>query len=63
MTRRRGWSNEFPTGVEPRRRFDVDWAPLGLWRRVQAKAKRQGVSVRVVILRFLTRWVDEPDPS
>ena len=61
MKRKRGWSNEFPTGGDTTRKIGVDDVPAGLLRRVKAKAKRQGVSVRVVILRFLTRWVNEPD--
>jgi hypothetical protein len=59
MKRKRGWSREFPTGRG--RRFGVDDVPLGLLRQAKAKAKREGVSLRVKILRFLAAWVAEPE--
>lgn len=59
-SRKRGYSNEFQTGVKPNRKIGVDWVPPKLLRAVRAKAKREGVSVRVIILRFLTSWVEAP---
>lgn len=56
---KRAYSHEFPF-TETAKRYLLDSIPAGLWRRVQAKAKREGVSVRVIILRFLTSWVEAP---
>jgi len=33
--------------------------PPGLWRGIQAKAKREGLSVRAAILTVLTKWIAE----
>lgn len=55
--RKRGYSNEFPTGVQPNRKIGVDWVPPKLLRAARARAKREGISLRVQILRLLTAWV------
>lgn len=54
---KRGYSREFPTGGPNRKKFEVDWVPPGLLRDAKRKAKRERVSLRVVILRWLTEWV------
>lgn len=36
--------------------------PTNFWRSVRAKAKRERVSTRAVILRLLQSWVDRDDP-
>ncbi len=59
MKRKRAYSHEFPFPETPKR-YLLDGMAVGLWKRVKSKAKRQGVSVRVIILRFLTTWVEEP---
>jgi hypothetical protein len=56
MTRRkRGYSREFPKGARPRR-YLLDDIPADLWARVRAKAKRDGVSIRALILQRLSEW-------
>jgi predicted HicB family RNase H-like nuclease len=57
---KRGYSREFTPKTERRVRFEIDRIPPTLWDRVQAKAKRQGVSLRALILTLLTKWLDEP---
>jgi hypothetical protein len=44
MTKKRGYSDEFPTTREKRVYFMLDKIPPALWIRVKAKAKREGVS-------------------
>lgn len=60
--KKRGYSREFPTGgpLARRRRLDIDWVPPALLRAAKQKAKRTGVSLRVVVLRYLQAWVAEP---
>lgn len=40
-------------------RYLLDYIPSALWRKARAKAKRQGLSMRTLILRLLQRWSDE----
>jgi hypothetical protein len=57
---KRGYSRAFP--LQPnKRRYLLDHIPAGLWLRVRQKAKRDGLSVRTLLLQLLTRWLDEPD--
>ena len=42
--------------AEPPRAL-LDDIPAGLWREVRAKAKRDGVSIRALILKLLTDWL------
>lgn len=54
---KRGYSHEFPTGGTNRKRLDVDYVPPALLRAAKLKAKREGTSLRVVVLRLLKDWV------
>jgi hypothetical protein len=58
VAKKRGYSDEFPTTGKTAR-YLLDYIPVGLWRSVKAKAKREGVSVRTLILRLLKRWLNE----
>jgi hypothetical protein len=58
VAKKRGYSDEFPTTGKTARSL-LDYIPVGLWRSVKAKAKREGVSVRTLILRLLKRWLNE----
>jgi hypothetical protein len=60
VKRKRAYSREFPTGGV-RRKLDIDWVPPSLLVSAKAKARRQGVSLRVAILRLLRTWVSEPE--
>lgn len=59
MAKKRGYSNEFPTTREKRVTFMLDKIPPALWIRVKAKAKREGVSLRTLILGWCQEWVKE----
>lgn len=59
MTKKRGYSTEFPTDQSKRVKLEIDWVPPALARRVKAKAKREGVSLRTLILRLLTQWLQQ----
>jgi hypothetical protein len=58
MTKKRGYSDEFPTTREKRVYFMLDKIPPALWIRVKAKAKREGVSLRTLILGWCKEWVE-----
>jgi len=59
MTKKRGYSDEFPTTREKRVYFMLDKIPPALWIRVKAKAKREGVSLRTLILGWCKEWVEK----
>lgn len=54
---KRGYSREFKPHGDSGKRYLLDQIPAGLWADVKAKAKREGVSLRALILQLLTRWV------
>lgn len=56
---KRGYSREFTPNTERRVRFEIDRIPPTLWAKVRAKAKRDGVSLRSLILGLLKKWADE----
>lgn len=49
------YSRDFPQGEKPRR-YMLDAIPRGWWRHVRAKAKRDDISMRALILRLLDMW-------
>lgn len=57
---KRGYSRDFKPHGDTGKRYLLDQIPAGLWSAVRAKAKREGVSVRALILKLLTLWVEEP---
>jgi len=56
---KRGYSRAFTPRTETYGRYLLDKIPAQLWRDVKAKAKRDGVSVRAVLLTALTDWLAE----
>ncbi len=58
MVKKRGYSGQFPTTREKRVSFMLDKIPPALWIRVKAKAKRDGVSLRTLILGWCQDWLD-----
>lgn len=58
MTKKRGYSDEFPTTREKRVSFSIDKIPPAFWIRVRAKAKREGVSLRTLVLGWFAEWLD-----
>ena len=55
---KRGYSREFRPHGDTGKRYLLDEIPAGLWRDVREKAKREGVSLRALILRLLKEWVE-----
>jgi len=66
MTRRvKRYSRDFPISRRGKRRqFNFDYVPTDLYSCVSRKAKRDGVSIRALVLDFLARWCgyDVPTP-
>jgi hypothetical protein len=54
---KRGYSRDFTPRTDTYGRYLLDKIPAQLWRDVKAKAKRDGTSVRAVILGLLTEWL------
>jgi len=59
--KKRGYSKSFTPHGETGKRYLLDSIPAGLWSRVRAKAKREGISLRALILQLLTEWAAEPE--
>lgn len=55
---KRGYSKDFKPHGDTGKRYLLDQIPAGLWARVRAKAKQEGVSLRALILRLLTEWLE-----
>jgi hypothetical protein len=55
---KRGYSRDFPVTGE-RTTYLLADIPSGFWLRVRAKAKREGVSMRALILQLLTTWMED----
>lgn len=61
MTPKRPYSYKFTARANPRR-YLLSGIPPTFWERVQRKARRQGTSVRQVILSLLEAWLaDAPE--
>ena len=57
----RQYSRAFtPKPGAARRQLSIDNVPPALHREIKAKAKRDGVSVRALVLSYLERWTAEP---
>jgi hypothetical protein len=54
---KRGYSREFKPHGDTGKRYLLDEIPAGLWARVREKAKREGVSIRGLILKLLETWL------
>lgn len=54
---KRGYSREFKPHGETGKRYLLDDIPAGLWADVKAKCKRDGISIRAVILTLLREWL------
>jgi hypothetical protein len=55
---KRGYSREFTPASEKHGRYLLDKIPAEMWRRARQKAKREGVSMRALILGLLRQWLD-----
>lgn len=60
---KRGYSRDFTPRTDTYGRYLLDKIPATLWRDVRAKAKREGVSVRALVLMLLQEWAYKGDPN
>ena len=61
---KRGYSKAFRPATDSYGRYLLDKIPATLWRKVRARSKQEGVSVRAYLLTRMTEWVrDEPEAS
>lgn len=58
---KRGYSRDFKVHGNTGKRYLLDEIPAGLWADVKAKCKRDGISIRALILQLLTTWLDRRD--
>jgi len=54
---KRGYSRDFTPKTDRRVRIEVDRIPPTLYDAVLAKSKREGISLRALVLKLLTEWV------
>ena len=59
MAKKRGYSRDFTPRTTRRLAFMADKVPATLHEAVMSKVKRQGTSVRTVILTLLEKWTKE----
>lgn len=57
MAKKRGYSREFKPHGDTGKRYLLDKIPAGMWREAREKAKREGVSMRALILKLLEEWL------
>lgn len=57
--KKRGYSRDFTPRTERRLQITVDKVPATLFDQVKAKAKREGISIRALVLAFLKEWVSK----
>lgn len=55
---KRGYSKDFKPHGDSGKRYLLDNIPAGLWTAAKDRARKEGVSMRALILRLLTQWVD-----
>lgn len=59
MTKKRGYSRDFKPHGNTGKRYLLDDIPAGLWAAAREKAKREGVSMRALILKLLEDWTNQ----
>lgn len=59
MTQKRGYSKDFTPRGKTGKRYLLDSIPAGLWTAVREKCKREGVSIRALILKLLKDWIEK----
>lgn len=60
MSPKRGYSRAFTPRANTGKRYLLDDIPAGLWNEVRTRAKREGVSLRALILHLLDDWLRGP---
>lgn len=59
VTAKRGYSRGFRPHGDTGKRYLLDQIPAGLWAAVRAKATREGISLRALILQLLKQWIEQ----
>lgn len=57
MVRKRGYSRAFTPHGDTGKRYLLGEIPAGLWKQVRKKARRDGISIRALILELLRDWL------
>lgn len=57
----RGYSRAFTPHGDTGKRYLLDDIPAGLWSAARAKARRQGFSMRALLLHLLTEWLNREE--
>lgn len=60
---KRGYSKDFKPHGDTGKRYLLDDIPAGLWSEARAKAKRDGMSMRGLLLTLLKKYVDGDSAS
>lgn len=60
---KRGYSRAFTPRTERRVQLTINRVPPTLMAAIRAKAKRDGTSVRALVLTFLTTWIADVEKS
>jgi len=60
---KRGYSREYTPHGDTGKNYLLAAVPAGLWANVRAHARRDGVSVRALILKLLTEYVAAKDAA
>jgi hypothetical protein len=61
--KKRGYSKDFTPHGQTGKRYLLDDIPAGLWSQVREKARRDGVSLRALILQLLTDWLNAAEEA
>lgn len=59
MAKKRAYSRDFTAKTQRRLSFMIDRVPATLHAAVKAKAKREGASIRALVLGWLSEWVEK----
>lgn len=59
MAQKRGYSREFTPKTDRRVMLTIDRIPPTLYDAVCAKAKREGISLRALVLGWLKAWIEQ----
>ncbi len=54
---KRGYSRAFTPQSAKRNQINIDRVPSALMAKIQAKTKREGISLRNLVLKWLSAWV------
>lgn len=54
---KRGYSRDFRPHGDTGKRYLLDKIPAGLWTAAKDQAKRDGISMRALLLQLLTEWL------